>query len=235
MKQPILVWDLPTRIVHWTLALSFAGTFFTGESERWRDIHVMLGYTVLGLIVFRLAWGFVGTCYVRFAVLIRCSKYVIRHLIQIVRGHAWHPVGHNPTGAVTILLILLLGTVSSVSGWAVYEEIGGDWLETLHEYVSDAMLAVVLVHIAGVVVVSYLQRENLILAMITGRKHGESNQAISSGYPLIAMLLLMSLIGFWIWAWPDSKDAKWLHEVGQEVMELIRLLPIEWQVSLPHK
>jgi cytochrome b len=202
MTQRILVWDLPTRIFHWTLAVSFAGAFLTCESERWCDFHVLLGYTVLGLIAFRLVWGFVGTRY---------------SLAQLLRGHAEHPVGHNPAGAVAILLLLLLGIASGVSGWAVYEEIGGDWLEELHELTSNAMLAVVFVHIAGVLITSYLHGENLIVAMITGRRRGAANQAISGSYPLIAMLLLATLIGFWIWAWPDSRDLRWLCEIGQRL------------------
>ena len=217
MTQRILVWDLPTRIFHWALVLSFTGTFLTGESERWRDFHVLLGYTVLGLILFRLVWGFADTRYVRFAALVRCSVYVTRYLAQLFRGQAWHPVGHNPPNAITILLLLLLGIASAVSGWAVYEEIGGDWLEVMHEYTSNAMLAVVFVHIAGVLVASYLHGENLIVAMITGRKRGATNQAISSSYPLIAILLLTALIGFWIWAWPDSRDERWFREIGQEL------------------
>jgi cytochrome b len=205
MTQRILVWDLPTRIFHWTLVLSFTGTFITGESERWRDIHVLLGYTVLGLIAFRLIWGFVGTRYARFAEFVRSPAYVIRYLARLARGQAEYPVGHNPVGAVAILLLLLLGIVSGVSGWAVYEEIGGDWLEALHEYTSNTMLAVVFAHIAGVLVSSYRQGENLVVAMITGKKQGEAHQAISGSYPLIALLLLTALIGFLIWAWLDSK------------------------------
>ena len=215
MTQRILVWDLPTRIFHWMLAMSFAVAFLTGESERWRDFHVLLGYTVLGLIAFRLVWGFVGTRYVRFSILVRHFPYVVRYLAQLFRGHPWHYVGHNPGGVVAIALLLLLGIASGVSGWAVYEEIDGDWLEELHKFTSNAMLAVVFVHIAGVLVASYLHGENLIVAMITGRKRGAANQAISSSYPLIAMLLLTALIGFWIWAWPDSRDERWLYEIGQ--------------------
>jgi cytochrome b len=205
MTQRILVWDLPTRIFHWTLVLSFTGTFITGESERWRDIHVLLGYTVLGLIAFRLIWGFVGTRYARFAEFVRSPAYVIRYLARLARGQAEYPVGHNPVGAVAILLLLLLGIASGVSGWAVYEEIGGDWLEALHEYTSNTLLAVVFAHIAGVLVSSYRQGENLVVAMITGKKQGEAHQAISGSYPLIALLLLTALIGFLIWAWLDSK------------------------------
>jgi cytochrome b len=221
MTQCILVWDLPTRIFHWIQALSFAGAFVTAESERLRDIHVLLGYTVLGLIAFRLVWGFVGTRYVRFTVLIRCSAYVVRYLAQLVKGHAWHSVGHNPAGAAAILVLLLLGIISGVSGWAVYEEIGGDLMEELHEYISNAMLAMVFVHIVGVLIASYLHEENLIVAMISGRKRGAANQAISSGYPLIAILLLTGLIGFWILAWPDSKDEKWLGEIVHRLTEFL--------------
>jgi cytochrome b len=205
MTERILVWDIPTRVFHWSLALSFAGAFLTGDSELWRDIHVLLGYTVLGLIAFRLVWGFVGTRYARFAEFVRGPAVAIRHLAQLASGHAWHPVGHNPSGAVAILLLLLLGIASGISGWAVYEEIGGDWLEELHELTSNAMLAVVFLHIAGVLAVSYLQRENLVVAMITGRKLGKTRQAISSSHPLIALLLLTALIGSWIWAWPASR------------------------------
>ena len=215
MSQRILVWDLPTRIFHWTLAASFASAYLTAESERWRDIHVLLGYTVLGLIAFRLVWGFVGSHYSRFAEFVRSPACVIRYLAQLLRGHAEHYVGHNPAGTVAILLLLLLGIASGVSGWAVYEEIGGDWLEELHKFTSNAMLAVVFAHIAGVLVTSVLHKENLIIAMITGKKHGSSNQAIASSYPLIAMLLLTVLIGCWIWAWPESRNEQWFREIGQ--------------------
>jgi cytochrome b len=136
---------------------------------------------------------------------VRSPAYVIRYLARLARGQAEYPVGHNPVGAVAILLLLLLGIVSGVSGWAVYEEIGGDWLEALHEYTSNTMLAVVFAHIAGVLVSSYRQGENLVVAMITGKKQGEAHQAISGSYPLIALLLLTALIGFLIWAWLDSK------------------------------
>ena len=169
--QRILVWDLPTRVFHWSLAASFTGAFLTGDSERWRDIHVLLGYTVLGLIAFRLVWGFVGTRYSRFAEFLHRPAYVIRYIARLLRGHAEHSVGHNPAGAVAILLLLLLGIASGVSGWAVYEEVGGDWLEELHEFTSNAMLAVVFVHIAGVLVTSYLHDENLIIIHAIGHRN----------------------------------------------------------------
>ena len=224
MLQRILVWDLPTRIFHWSLALSFAFAYLTAESERWRDLHLLLGYTVLSLIAFRLIWGFVGSRYVRFSECVPDPAAALQHLAQLTRGHRQHFVGHNPAGVLAILLLLLLGIASGLSGWVVYQEIGGDWLETLHEDASKAMLAVVICHIAGVLASSYLQKENLIAAMITGRKCGEAHQAIPRNYPLIAAFLLVTLAGFWLWAWPDSRDGRWLHQIGQELMAYLRQL-----------
>ena len=171
--------------------------------------------------MFRLVWGFVGTRYARFSEFVRSPTFVIHYLAQEVRGNVQHPIGHNPAGAIAILLLLLLGIVSSVSGWAVYEKIGGDWLEELHDYASYSMLAVVFVYIAGVLVTSYLHGENLIGAMITGTKRGNANQAISGNKAVIAMLLLTVLIGCLIWAWPESRNEQWFWEVGQALMDFL--------------
>ena len=206
----IKVWDLPTRFFHWLLVLSFAGAFLTAESERNRDLHVLLGYTVLGLIVFRLIWGFIGSRYARFSSFVCSPKVVVLYLCQLIQKQAQHPVGHNPAGAVVIVLLLLLGLGSGLSGWAVYEDIGADWLTEWHELISNAMLVVVCIHITGVVVSSYLQGENLITAMVTGKKPGHVNQAIASNVTSLAWLLLAVVIGLWIWAWPASKDLNWL-------------------------
>ena len=195
MPKRILVWDFPTRVFHRLLVLNFAGVFYTADSERWRNIHVLCGYTMVGLIVFRLIWGFFGTRYARFTEFVRSPAVTILYLKQLSQKH---PVGHNPTGAIAILLLLLLGFISCLSGWAIYEEIDGDELEKLHEYSAYFMLIVVLIHIAGVLVSSYLQGENLILAMITGKKQGETNQAIPNSYPLIALFLCIAVIIFWI-------------------------------------
>jgi len=201
MKSRILVWDWPTRLFHWLLAVSFAGAFLTGESERWRAIHVLLGYTVLGLILFRLVWGFAGTRYARFSDFVRGPIVIKRYLVSLLSGRPEHHVGHNPAGAIAIVLLLLLGIASGLSGWMVYEELGGEWLEELHEAISNAMLAVVVIHIIGVAISSRLHKENLALAMVTGRKQGEAQQAISGSRPLVGWLLLAVLIGLWGWAW----------------------------------
>jgi cytochrome b len=166
--QRILVWDLPTRLFHWLLALSFAGAWLTAESERFRDVHVLLGYTMIGLIGFRLVWGLVGTRHARFSAFVRAPAAAVRYLKSLVTGRAEHYVGHNPAGALAIVLLLLLGLAAGVSGWLTYNEIGGEWLEEGHELAANLMLAVVGIHVLGVLVGSLAHRENLVRAMVTG-------------------------------------------------------------------
>ena len=168
--KPIRVWDLPTRIFHWSLVASFAIAFLTAESEKLRDTHVVAGYTLAGLIVFRLLWGFVGGGYSRFAEFLPTPRKTIDYIKSLINGRPQHYVGHNPAGAVAIFLLLGFGIVAAASGWAAYEDIGGNFMEELHEGASNGMMAIVAIHIAGVIVSSWLHQENLVLAMITGWK-----------------------------------------------------------------
>lgn len=166
----IRVWDIPTRLFHWLLVASFATAFITSESEKLRDIHVLAGYTIAGLIVFRLLWGFVGNRYARFSEFVPSPEKVLNYVKSFLTGKPQHFVGHNPVGAIAILLLLGMGLASAASGWAVYEDIGGHFVEELHEGAANFMLFVVGIHIVGVVVSSWLHRENLVKAMWTGYK-----------------------------------------------------------------
>ncbi|MCK9379997.1 MAG: cytochrome b/b6 domain-containing protein [Sulfuritalea sp.] len=168
--KPIRVWDLPTRLFHWSLVASFAIAFLTAESEKLRDIHVVAGYTLAGLIAFRLLWGIVGGGYSRFAEFLPTPRKLVDYLKSLMNGTPQHYVGHNPAGAVAIFLLLGFGIVAAASGWATYEDLGGHFMEELHEGASNGMMAIVVIHIAGVIVSSWLHRENLVLAMITGWK-----------------------------------------------------------------
>lgn len=197
MKNRILVWDIPTRAFHWLLALSFAGAWLTAESERYRDVHVMLGYSLLGLIAFRLVWGIVGTRYARFTDFVRSPVAAIRYLKSLFSRQPEHHVGHNPAGAIAILLLLVLGIASGVSGWMTFNELGGEGMEEAHELFSNLMLAVVGIHIVGVVAGSLIHRENLARSMVTGYKGGEPAEGIRKKRLIPALVLLTLLAGFW--------------------------------------
>ncbi len=200
MLQRILVWDVPTRVFHWSLALAFAGAYLTAESERYRDIHLALGYVLLGLIGFRLLWGFVGTTYARFRSFTFTPARVQAYLRSLLSKQPQHYVGHNPAGGVAIFLLLALGLVISVSGLGLHWEIGDeDWWEDLHEVASNLMLLVVLVHIAGVLISSVLHRENLVRAMFTGYKQAEMAAGITRAYVGLGVVLLVAIVGFLGW------------------------------------
>lgn len=194
MSNKILVWDFPTRTFHWLLALSFVGAFITGDSERYRDIHLLLGYLLLGLIGFRLIWGIVGTRYARFSSFWFKPSVVANYVRSMFQGKPQHYVGHNPAGSIAIFLLLGLGLLSGLSGLALYNEIGGEWLEELHELSANTMLALVLVHIAGVFVSSFMHRENLARAMITGTKSGEPGEGIRQRHAWLGLLLLVAVL-----------------------------------------
>ena len=198
MMQRILVWDIPTRVFHWLLALSFIGAFVTAESERYRDIHVVLGYTLLGLLAFRLLWGFVGTRYARFRSFLFSPGEVAAYVASLLKGKPAHYLGHNPAGSVAIWLLLALGISSGVTGVMLYQEIGGDVLEELHEVLANAMLLVVLIHVAGVVVSSVLHRENLVRSMITGFKSGKADEGIRRSHLWLGAIILAAVVAFWV-------------------------------------
>lgn len=203
MIQRILVWDVPTRVFHWLLVLSFVGAYLTAESERYRDIHVVLGYTLLGLVAFRLLWGFFGTRYAQFSSFMFKPGEIVAYSLSLLKGKPAHYVGHNPLGSLSIWLLLGLGILSGVSGVLIFEDIGGEFLEELHELASNSMLAIVLVHIAGVVVSSLMHRENLARSMVTGFKSAEAEQGIGRSYLWLGVIMLAVVVTFWV-AYPAT-------------------------------
>lgn len=198
MSQRILVWDVPTRVFHWLLMLSFGGAYLNAESELDRDIHVVLGYTLLGLIVFRLLWGVFGTRYAQFRSFLFKPGDVVAYVLSLLKGKPAHYVGHNPAGSVAIWLLLGLGILSGVTGVMAFEDIGGDAMKDLHKFTSNAMLVVVLIHIAGVVVSSVLHHESLVLSMITGFKSVEPDEGIRRSYFWLGIIILAVVVAFWV-------------------------------------
>lgn len=214
--ERIRVWDLPTRIFHWTLALSFAGAWLTGDSERHRDLHVMFGYTFGGMLAFRLVWGLVGSRYARFSSFLFPPARIFGYLKSLLAGRPEHHPGHNPAGALAIFAMLGLGIVITASGFLNYQELGGEWLEELHEGTASVMLALVLIHIGAVVLSSYLHRENLVASMLTGWKAGAAGEGIGRPRVLVGALLLTALLGLW-WAYRSGIAEPWLPPAAASV------------------
>jgi cytochrome b len=185
-QQEIRVWDMFVRVFHWTLVVAFTVAWLSGEESTL--LHVYSGYLVLGLIVLRIVWGFIGTRYARFRDFIYRPATIKAFIRDTAARRAQRYVGHNPAGGLMILLMLVILLLTGVSGIALYgmEEHAGplamlaaqpeylkDILEEVHEVLANFMVVLVLIHIAGVVVESLMHGENLARAMVTGRKRAE--------------------------------------------------------------
>jgi cytochrome b len=196
----ILVWDWPVRIGHWMLVGGFALAWLTSESEALRLLHAFAGGTMVGAVLFRLIWGVVGSRHARFASFVRGPGAALAYIRGLVSGRSSHAAGHNPAGGLAIVALLVLTLLTGASGWLVYQDIGGDVFEEMHEVFSSALLAVALLHVAGVVVGSLAHRENLVRSMFTGFKRGNADEAIPGTYPLAAVALVgwAALCAWWL-------------------------------------
>jgi cytochrome b len=210
-----LIWDLPTRVFHWVLAASFVGAYLLAEEDGSRSLHVMFGYTVAGLLAFRLLWGFVGSAHSRFRDFAYGPGAAAGYLRDLVRGRARDYDGHNPAGSWAIYALLALAAATALTGWLHYNGVGGETFEEIHEVLANAWLVMVAVHVAGVVVASLAHRRNLVASMITGRHSGgravATDVAGSSPTPVrdapatgprraLGSTLAVAVLGFWSWA-----------------------------------
>lgn len=206
------MWDLPTRVFHWTLVTCFFAAMVTGDPDRFRDLHVYFGYVVLGLVCFRVFWGLAGSRYARFRAFAYGPRDAAAYVADLMAAKAARHVGHNPAGSLAIYLLLALGfgvCVSGIVAQGAEEAQGlfasladrplGEFARALHEGLAWSMLGLVMVHVGGVVVESVVHRENLAKAMVTGRKVAATEARIRSNHPWVALALLACVAGSALW------------------------------------
>lgn len=194
-QMRVEVWDVPLRLFHWLLVIAVALAFLSSEEDsplnQW---HILAGWIAGILIVFRVVWGFVGGEHSRFADFIRPSR-VGEHIAGLFRRRGERTLGHNPLGGISVIILLALVAVTVWTG-----AFGGEGAEGLHELIAWTLLAFVGIHVAAVVIMSLFQRENLISAMITGKKPAKHHAgAINATRPsfvgiLMAVFVLASTI-----------------------------------------
>lgn len=180
-QQVIKVWDPFVRVFHWSLALFFTVAYLTEDD--FETVHFYMGYAISVLIGFRLLWGLIGPKYARFSNFVTGKDKVVSYLKSLLTGNAEHYVGHNPAGGIMVVALLLLLAMTTFFGMTLLAIDGGgplagtfvtsfneDLVEGLHELCANGTLMLVFVHIAGVIVSSFLHKENLVRAMVTGVK-----------------------------------------------------------------
>lgn len=166
----IPVWDALVRVLHWSLVLTVAAAWLTRHSPgRW---HEWLGYATLAVVAARTAWGFLGSGHARFADFVRSLPATAGYAREILRGSETRYLGHNPLGGWMVVALLSMVVLVGFTGWLYTTDRfwGVAWVEALHSTLSDILFVFVALHILGVVFTSAKHRENLVAAMLHGRK-----------------------------------------------------------------
>jgi cytochrome b len=190
-KKSILVWDLPVRVFHWLLVISFAGAWLTSESETQQMIHYAFGYSACALVLFRIIWGIVGTRYARFTQFIKGPAETIGHIKSLFTGNQHPGLGHNPAGALAMVSLMFLILLTCVTGYWIIKEVLDDVMGEVHEATASLALVVVVIHVAAAIFMSFLHKENLIRPIVTGKKQGLQHRAIR--YPMYSVGIGLAL------------------------------------------
>jgi cytochrome b len=166
----VRVWDPFVRIFHWSLVALFAVAFATGDEIEW--LHVRVGYAIAALVALRIVWGFVGTRHARFSDFVRSPGEIATYAGQALRLGAPRHLGHNPAGGIMVLALLVMIIGIAATGFAMTTDAfwGSQWVEDLHEGLVYTTMGLIVLHVAGVVFSGLEHGENLVKAMITGRK-----------------------------------------------------------------
>ena len=195
----ILVWDIPARLVHWAFAASVAAalaiSFLVDKERPFFQLHMLFGIVALFLFAVRVVMGFLGSRYSRFASFPVHPCELARYLTSAIVSKTKLYAGNNPGSAMAAVLMFLLIPALLISGIGY----GGEALEELHEILAWALLAVIVIHLMGLAWHTIRNRENISLAMVTGRKAGSPENAIGSAHAVWGTIILIGA-GLWITA-----------------------------------
>jgi cytochrome b len=179
MKVTIPVWDLPHRLFHWLLAISVAAAYITAKiGGEWIDWHGRLGIFILGLLIFRIIWGFVGSTHSRFVSFFP----TLPRIITFIKGQ-WQGLGHNPLGAISAIALLIAVGVQVGTGLFANDDIAfegplfnfidkpfSDKLTSWHNTTFNILLALIVLHVVAIFYYRWIKKTNLVVPMLTGKK-----------------------------------------------------------------
>ena len=191
----MMVWDSPIFFTHWLLALCFLGAILTQESEKFRLVHVTMGYTMLGIVGFRVIWGFIGSKYARFTTIKPRFLRVRENIQAIFRGDKEFSIGLNALGFIAAYLLMGLVLLVSASGYLIFNEIGPELISEVHELVGNLLIAVVVVHVGSIVLNAMYQRLQKTNAGVA-KSVGVLVQR-ARPYKWVTIIILSVVVYFW--------------------------------------
>jgi cytochrome b len=206
-----LIWDLPTRLFHWALAVLIAGSYYTVEITGDMDTHMLIGQVTLALVLFRIVWGFIGTRYARFGSFAYGPKQIVAYAKSLAgRGGAPY-AGHNPLGGLVVFVMLALVLAQATAGLFATDgdfysgplnhlisRSAGNQVTEFHEINFNVLLLVIIVHVAAVLFYLFFKRQNLIAPMFTGMKddpNGELEPIVGSKLVVAGLTVLVVAAG----------------------------------------
>ena len=204
LQLPLRVWDAPIRLFHWSMVLLVLLAYATSQLN-WMELHLLVGYAILALLLFRLAWGFVGSETARFASFLASPMAGLRHLQHFHEREPDTEVGHNAAGGWMVLVLLALLAVEVGTGLFANDDGAtegplmkyvskphSDLLSAVHSLVFDFLLAAVILHVLAVIAYAVVKRHNLLWPMISGKKRlPAATRAPRLASPLRALLVLL--------------------------------------------
>ena len=214
----IKLWDLPIRLVHWSFVLLLPVLWWTAEEGK-VDLHKTIGLIMLGLVAFRLLWGVFGSSTARFSSFVKGPGTVIAYVRGLRSGTSAPVVGHNPLGALSVILLLAL-LAAQVSIGLFAQDVDGiesgplsylvsyetaDAAREVHEMVFDLIVVIVILHIAAIVYYLRAKKDNLVRPMITGSRDMPASVAASVAAPIMAPMwraivcaVLAGALAWWV-------------------------------------
>lgn len=181
VSPEVYVWDPFVRVFHWTVVVAFTVAYLTEDDLL--TVHVWAGYVVGALVVARIVWGFVGSLHARFSDFVYAPATAFSYVRELLRFRGARYLGHSPGGGYMVIILLIFLAATVATGLVVY---GGDQqagplagmftkdfsesFEEVHEVIANITLALIFFHVSAVVLASFVHRENLARAMVTGYK-----------------------------------------------------------------
>jgi len=213
--KKVLVWDLPVRLFHWSLVLMFCISWITAEmGGNAMEYHMLSGYVILGLVLFRILWGVLGSETAQFSQFTHGPISVLKYTLGLFKTEYKTEIGHTPLGGWSVIVLLLVLATQAISGLFANDDIANEgplyhlvrkatsnFLSVVHQYTSKVLLGLVALHLVAIIFYRMIHHDNLLKPMITGYKVADASSIEPKQYNVffaIVLALITAGTVYWI-------------------------------------